>query len=258
MHKVQDKVCIISGGAMGIGLATSKLFASEGAKVILADIQDEQGRTAAKSLRNGGHDVMYLSLDVTDEAAWKRVFAQAIESFGRVDVLVNNAGIAKSCSPEEQSLDDWRAVLSVNLDGLMLGTKHAIRAMKLNTPVGGSIINMSSVAGLVGAMHLGAYCASKGGVTIYTKSVALYCAQNKLGIRVNSVHPGYIMTPMVEAVIKASSDEAAMRATLDARHPIGHMGEVEDVAHGVLYLASDESKFVTGSSLVIDGGICAQ
>jgi 3(or 17)beta-hydroxysteroid dehydrogenase len=197
--------------------------------------------------------------DVTNEAEWERLFEKAVGEFGRVDVLVNNAGVAERCPPEDQTLEKWRWLLSVNLDGVFLGSKHAIRVMQKNDTKGGSIVNIASVLGLVGGPNSGAYNASKGGVTLYTKSTALYCAQQQLGIRVNSIHPGYIWTELVESNLKLLGDVEAERAKLDALHPIGHLGEPNDVAYGFLYLASDESKFVTtGSGLVIDGGYTAK
>lgn len=256
--RVEGKVCIVTGAALGLGEAACRLLAAEGGRIVLTDILDEAGEAAAASIRNAGGEAVFLHHDVADEAQWERVYAGAIERFGRVDVVVNNAGVGTGCPPDEQTLDDWRRLMAVNLDGVFLGTKHAIRAMRRNDPPGGSIINLSSIEGLVGDPNLGAYNASKGGVTIYTKSVALYCGRERLGIRVNSVHPGYIWTPMVENYLKQAGDLEAGRRALDAMHPIGHVGEPDDIAFGILYLASDESKFVTGSALVIDGGYTAQ
>lgn len=256
MTRVRNKVCIVTGGSLGLGEASARLLAREGGKVVLTDVKDTEGEAAADRIRKEGHEAIYLHHDVVEEAGWEAVFAQTINHFGRVDVLVNNAGVGIGCAPDEQTLEQWRFVISVNLDGVFLGTKHAIRAMK--TSGGGSIINLSSIEGLVGDPNLGAYNASKGGVTLYTKSVALYCARERLGIRVNAVHPGYIWTPMVENYLRQSGDVEHGRKALDDLHPIGHVGEPDDIAFGVLYLASDESKFVTGSSLVIDGGYTAQ
>jgi len=256
MGRVQDKICIVTGGALGLGEAAARMLAREGAKVVLTDIKVAEGEAAVETIRAGGAEALYLRHDVADEAAWEAVFAKAMERFGRVDVLVNNAGVGIGCRPDEQTLEQWRFLMSINLDGVFLGTKHAIRAMKQGR--GGSIINLSSIEGLVGDPNLGAYNASKGGVTIYTKSVALYCAKERLGIRVNSIHPGYIWTPMVENYLREAGNLEAGRKALDEMHPIGHVGEPDDIAYGVVYLASDESKFVTGSALVIDGGYTAQ
>jgi 3(or 17)beta-hydroxysteroid dehydrogenase len=196
---------------------------------------------------------------VAKEEDWERVIGETVKTFGRIDVLVNNAGVGVGSPPDEQTLEQWRWLMSINLDGVFLGTKHAIRAMRVHPPTtGGSIVNLSSIEGLVGDPNLGAYNASKGGVRLYTKSVALYCAKSGLNIRVNSIHPGYIWTPMVQNYLGQMGDVEQGRRAADAMHPIGHIGEPNDIAHGVLYLASDESKFVTGVELVIDGGYTAQ
>ncbi|MEW5422296.1 glucose 1-dehydrogenase [Amorphus sp. 3PC139-8] len=259
MGRVQDKVALVTGGSVGLGEAMVRLMAAEGAKIVITDIQDQPGEAVAKAITDAGGEAIYLHHDVADEAQWENVVAKAVDRFGRLDVVVNNAGIGVGCAPEEQTLEDWRRLMSINLDGVFLGTKHAIRAMKANKPqTMGSIVNLSSIEGLVGDPNLGAYNASKGGVRIYTKSVALYCANNRLGIRVNSVHPGYIWTPMVENYLRDNGGVEEGRKALDALHPIGHVGEPNDIAYGVLYLASDESKFVTGAELVIDGGYTAQ
>jgi NAD(P)-dependent dehydrogenase (short-subunit alcohol dehydrogenase family) len=258
MARVAGKGCIVTGGAKGIGAATARLLASEGARVLLTDLDEPSGEALAASISAAGGTAAFMHHDVANEQSWKAVFARGIDEFGHIDVLVNNAGIADRCPPEEQTLERWHRLMSVNLDGVVLGTKHAIHAMKRNGPKGGAIINISSVAGMVGLPNSGAYCASKGGVSIYTKSVALYCAQQRLGIRVNSVHPGYIWTQLVEDALRSRGDVEAGRGALEAAHPIGHMGEPDDVAYGVLYLASDEAKFVTGTGLVIDGGYSAQ
>lgn len=261
MGRVQDKVALVTGAAVGIGEACARLLAREGAKVALSDINDEAGACAARAIRDAGDAggaAEYFHHDVADESAWERVIAQVLERFGRLDILVNNAGVGKGGPPEEQTLADWRWLMSINLDAVFLGAKHALLAMKRNAPPGGSIINLSSIEGIVGDPNLGAYNASKGGVRLYTKSVALYAAKAGLNIRVNSVHPGYIWTPMVEHYLAEHGDVAEGRAALEALHPIGRIGEPDDIAYGVLYLASDESKFVTGSELVIDGGYTAQ
>ncbi|MBX9746152.1 MAG: SDR family oxidoreductase, partial [Hyphomonadaceae bacterium] len=175
--------------------------------------------------------------------------------FGPLDVLVNNAGVALGASVEDTSIEQWHWLMGINLDGVFLGTRYAIAAMKSR---GGSIINLSSIEGLIGDPNLAAYNASKGGVRLLTKSAALHCAKAGYGIRVNSIHPGYIRTPMVEGYIAAQPDPSAAKAAIAALHPLGHIGEPNDIAYGVLYLASDESKFVTGAELVIDGGYTAQ
>lgn len=254
MGRLEGKVLLVTGGAAGIGAAIVRIATGEGAKVVFSDINDADGQRLAVSVS----DAVFLHHDVSSEDQWERVIDDTLRRWGRLDVLVNNAGIGAGGPPEEQTLEGWRHLMSINLDGVFLGTKHAIRAMKKNNPQGGSIINMSSIEGLVGDPNLGAYNASKGGVRLYTKSVALYCAKAGLNIRVNSVHPGYIWTPMVHDYLAAIGDVEAGRRNLEALHPVGRIGEPNDIAYGVLYLASDESKFVTGAELVIDGGYTAQ
>ncbi|MGQ7790829.1 glucose 1-dehydrogenase [Faunimonas sp. B44] len=258
MNRVEGKVAIITGGAMGIGEAAARMLAREGASVVITDIKDAEGERAARAIADEGGAAIYLSHDVADEAAWERVVATTLDRFGKLDTLVNNAGVGWGGAPQEETLERWRKLMSINLDGVFLGTKHAILAMKRKAEPGGSIINISSIEGLVGDPNLGSYNASKGGVRLYTKSVALYCAKAGLKIRVNSVHPGYIWTPMVENYLRESGDLEEGRAALNAMHPVGHVGEPDDIAYGILYLASDESKFVTGTELVIDGGYTAQ
>lgn len=257
--RVQGKVCLVTGAAMGLGEAMAKTLALEGGRVVLTDLDEAAGQAVAKAIADAGGEALFLRQDVAQEAQWETVIEAALQRFGRLDVLVNNAGIGYRCAPEEQTLEEWRRLTAINLDGVFLGTKHAILAMKRNAaPTGGSIINISSIEGLIGDPMLGAYNASKGGVTIYTRSVALYCAQQRTGIRVNSIHPGYIRTPLVERAVGAGGDVEAGLQALGAMHPVGHVGEPMDIAWGVVYLASDESKFVTGSALVIDGGYTAQ
>ncbi|MGE5466854.1 MAG: glucose 1-dehydrogenase [Ignavibacteria bacterium] len=258
MNRVQDKVALITGAALGLGAAAARMLATEGASVVVTDIKDSEGEAVADEIRAAGGKASYLHHDVASEPDWQHAMAHAVSTYGRLDVLVNNAGVGVGAAPDEQTLEQWRWLMSINLDGVFLGTKHAIRTMKAHRPRGGSIINLSSIEGLVGDPNLGAYNAAKGGVRLYTKSVALYCARERLDIRVNSVHPGYIWTPMVSNYVGASGDQEAGRKALDAMHPIGHVGEPDDIAYGIVYLASDESKFMTGSELVIDGGYTAQ
>lgn len=259
MGRMTGKVAVVTGAGSGLGAATARLLAREGARVALTDIRADEAEGEADAIRADGGDAVAFAHDVADEAAWERIIGEVLARFGRLDVLVNNAGIAHRGPPEEETLERWRALTSVNLDGVFLGTKHAIRAMKANRPTpGGSIVNLSSIAGLVDLPQNGSYCAAKGGVRLYTKSVALHCARERTGIRVNSIHPGYIRTPLVEAAARAAPDPEARMGELAALHPIGHLGEPDDIAYGVLYLASDEAKFVTGAELVIDGGYTAQ
>ncbi len=258
MNRVSNKIAIVTGGSLGLGAAAARMLAREGASVVLTDLKDREGEDVVRGIAAQGGKALYLHHDVAKEEDWRRVVQRTIADFGRLDVLVNNAGVALGGNPEDQTLEQWRWLMSINLDGVFLGTKQAILAMKDHPPKGGSIINLSSIEGLVGDPNLSCYNASKGAVRLYTKSVALYCAKYKLNIRVNSIHPGYIWTPMVENYLRAQGDVVAGRAAADAMHPIGHVGEPDDIAYGVVYLASDESKFVTGAELVIDGGYTAQ
>jgi len=255
MDRVDGKVAVVTGAAYGIGRAAAGLLAREGAQVAVTDIQSEAGLEAADEIKQRGGHAQYWQLDTTDEQAIQRVFAEVADAFGHLDVLVNNAGIPGVNKPtHEVTLEEWNRVISVNLNGVFLCTKHAIPYMR--QAGGGSIINLSSIYGLVGAPDLPPYHAAKGGVRLMSKTDALFYAAD--GIRVNSVHPGFIWTPMVENVCRELGDVEAARRHLTKLHPIGRLGEPEDIAYGILYLASDEAKFVTGSELVIDGGYTAR
>lgn len=256
MNRMRGKAAIVTGGALGIGRACALKFAEEGAVVAVTDVDAAKGPLVVEEIRRRGGDAIFLPQDVSDEAGWNQVIGTVIERYKKLDVLVNNAGVALAKDVEHTTLEEWRWLMSINLDGVFLGTKHAIQAMKADGS--GSIVNLSSIEGLVGDPNLAAYNASKGGVRLLTKSAALYCAKAGYNIRVNSVHPGYIWTPMVENYLKSQGDVAQGRKLLDSLHPIGHVGEPDDIAYGVLYLASDEAKFVTGTELVIDGGYTAQ
>ncbi|MEO6877968.1 MAG: glucose 1-dehydrogenase [Gemmatimonadaceae bacterium] len=256
MNRVKDKVAIVSGGTLGLGRADCLLLAREGAKVVVTDLLEKEGGDVVAAIKDAGGEATFFKHDVGSEDDWVRVIAQTKKQYGRLDVVVNNAGLGASGTAEDTTLEAWHKLLRVNLDGVFLGTKHAILGMK--EARSGSIINMSSIEGLVGDPTLAAYNASKGGVRLFTKSAALHCAKAGYGIRVNSVHPGYIWTPMVEGILRRAGDVDAGRATLDKMHPIGHLGEPNDIGWGVVYLASEESKFMTGSELVIDGGYTAQ
>ena len=255
MGRIDGKIAIITGGGSGIGRETALLFAREGARVMVTDLDEAAGRNTAAEIAAAGGSAAFLRQDVTKEAEWQTVIDDVVRRWGAPSVLVNNAGVGTPGSVEDTTLESWRALMAVNLDAVFLGVKHAIRAMK---PAGGSIVNLSSIEGLVGDPMLAAYNASKGGVRLLTKSAALYCAAAGYRIRVNSVHPGFIWTPMVSNFLKTQPDPEALRTAIAAKHPLGHMGEPIDIAYGVLYLASDESKFMTGSELVIDGGYTAQ
>jgi NAD(P)-dependent dehydrogenase (short-subunit alcohol dehydrogenase family) len=256
--RVAGKVALVTGGASGIGRGCAEVLAAEGATVVLTDLQDTRGAETVAAIDAAGGRAEYLHHDVTDEAAWADVIAQLKARHGRLDILVNNAGIAISGSVVEMSLADWRRQTAVNLDGVFLGVKHSIPLMRASGD-GGSIINMSSVAGLKGSAILGGYCATKGGVRLFTKAVAMECANAKDGIRVNSVHPGIIETPIWMSILNPDTPGANAPPDLDAMStmavPLGVKGLPLDIANGVLWLASDESRYVTGAELVIDGGL---
>jgi len=259
MNRVEGKVALVTGARRGLGKAIAILLAKEGAKVVITDYKKEGTGDVLQEIKQAGCEGIFLRQDVRQEDDWKRVIDETVGHFGRLDILVNNAGVGAGKNIEQITLEEWRWVMSVNLDGVFLGTKHAIEAMK--TTGGGSIINMSSVEGLVGDSRMVAYDSSKGGLRTLTKSAALHCAKRGYNIRVNTVHPGFIDTVMVRGFLKAQAkdgDVETARKALESLHPVGHLGEPDDVAYAVLYLASDESKFATGSELVIDGGFTAQ
>jgi NAD(P)-dependent dehydrogenase (short-subunit alcohol dehydrogenase family) len=252
--RVAGKVALVSGGASGIGRGCAERLAEEGAAVVITDLQDPKGEELAREIEGRGGKALYLHHDVTDETAWQEVVGEVKARHGRLDILVNNAGIGLAGSILEMTLETWRRQTAVNLDGVFLGVKHAIPLMRQGG--GGSIINMSSVAGLKGAPTLAGYCATKGGVRLFTKAVAMECANAKDGIRVNSVHPGIIETPIWLTVAPTGSNEPPdLDAISTMAVPLGVKGVPLDIANGVLWLASDESRYVTGAELVIDGGL---
>ena len=232
------------------------MLAREGAAVAITDVLEKEGQELAERIRADGGKAQFWTLDVTDEAAVERVFSEVANTFGKLDVLVNNAGISGADKPtHELTAEEWDKVININVRGVFFCTKHAIPHMR--RAGSGSIINLSSIYGIIGAPDLPPYHASKGAVRLMTKTDALLYAKDK--IRVNSVHPGFISTPLVEQLAKSSPQGLeAYRRELDAKHPIGHVGEPDDIAAEIVYLASDEAKFVTGSELVIDGGYTAQ
>jgi NAD(P)-dependent dehydrogenase (short-subunit alcohol dehydrogenase family) len=256
VKRVQDKVAVVTGAALGIGRAAAVLLGREGAHVAVTDINESAGKEVVELIRQAGGSAEYWSLDTSDEANVQSVFAEVVKRFGPINILVNNAGIAGINKPtHEVTREEWNAVINVNVNGVFYCTKHVIPVMR--QAGGGSIINLSSIYGMIGAADLPPYHASKGAVTLMTKNDALFYASDS--IRVNSVHPGFIWTPLVEDLGKQSPQGVdAFRRELDSRHPIGHVGEPDDIAYGILYLASDESRFVTGSELVIDGGYTAR
>lgn len=257
MGRVQGKIALITGGSRGIGAETAKLLSQHGAIVIITDILDEEGQKIADSLDS----CTYRHLDVTKEADFQSVFKWVEDEYGRLDILFNNAGITGFAQglgaqdPENITLDDWHYVHKVNQDGVYLGCKYGIRLMKEH---GGSIINMSSRSGMVGIPGAAAYASSKSSVRNHTKTVALYCAENDYQIRCNSLHPGAILTPMWEPMLGESKEQRKAVIDMIAKDiPVGRMGDPLDVAYAVLYLGSDESKYLTGIELTIDGGILA-
>jgi len=259
MDRVKGKVALVTGGRQGLGKAIAVLLAAEGAKVVITDRKEEGADAVLQEIKNAGGEGMFVEHDVSSEDDWNKAIAATIKKFGKLDILVNNAGVGEGKNIEDVTLEQWRWVMSINLDGVFLGVQKAIEAMK--TTGGGSIINMSSVEGIVGDRRMAAYDASKGALVTLTRSAALHCAKRNYNIRINTVHPGFINTNMVAGFLKAQAvdgDIAAAREELVAMHPLGHLGDPVDVAFAVLYLASDESKFSTGSELVVDGGYTAQ
>jgi NAD(P)-dependent dehydrogenase (short-subunit alcohol dehydrogenase family) len=254
MNRLVKKVAIVTGAALGIGRAASTRMAEEGASVAVLDMLDAEGNALVAELRARGLDARYWHCDVAREAEVERVVADVVAHFGRLDVLVNNAGVAGASKPTHEITEaEWDWVQAVNVKGVFFCTKHAISHLRRTGA--GSIINLSSIYGLVGAPDAPPYHASKGAVRLMAKTDAMLYAADK--IRVNSVHPGFIWTPMVEKHLSAQGDLNAGRAAVDALHPLGHMGEPDDIAWAIVYLASDEAKFVTGAELVVDGGYTA-
>ena len=251
MGRLGGKVAIVSGGARGQGATEAKMFAREGAKVVLGDVLDEEGEQVEAQINESGGTATYVHLDVAREGDWRSAVDTAIDRYGKLDILVNNAGILISKGLEDTTVEDWDRIMGINAKGVFLGTKHAIPAMR--RAGGGSIINISSTAGLVGSPNGSpSYTATKGAVRLLTKSTAIQYA--KEGIRCNSVHPGPIDTEMIRHTL---TDPTRLEQRMQ-RLPLGRVGTPEDIAYGVLYLASDESSFVTGSELVIDGGTTAE
>ena len=249
--RLEGKVAFISGGARGMGAAEARMFANEGAKVAIGDVLEEEGRRVAAEIGEEGGQAIFVALDVTSESQWQEAISATLSEFGRLDILVNNAGIGGGGNVEQTTEAEWDRTMDINAKGVFLGTKSAIPAMRHSG--GGSIINISSQLGIVGVDNSSPqYQASKGAVRLLTKSTAIQYAGE--GIRANSVHPGPIVTPMTEA---GRADQDRYDVTV-SRIPLGRYGEPNDVAYGVLFLASDESSFMTGSELVIDGGWVAQ
>jgi 3(or 17)beta-hydroxysteroid dehydrogenase len=263
MNRLDGKTALVSGAARGIGAETARLMVEAGARVVLGDVLDERGRATAAAL---GNKALYLRLDVTREADWRAAIAAA-GRFGGLDILVNNAGVFLGKDLEEASLDDWHRLCGVNLTGVFLGTKLCLPALRLaarESAGGSAIVNLSSVAGLVGSANDPLYSLTKGGVNLFTKSTALEFARKGYRIRVNSIHPGTVESDMGDQVLTVrarrlgSNDLEPARQQALERIPIGRMGNPTDIAKGIVFLASDDAAFMTGSSLVVDGGITAQ
>lgn len=263
--RVDGKVALISGAAQGLGAHIAKTLAAAGAAVFVTDVQSEAVEATAQAIREAGGRAASLVHDVTREEQWVAAVAQAIKTFGGLDILVNNAGVEDMALITEGSLDTFRRIQDINVNGSFLGLKHAINAMKPGGAAGkgGSIVNLSSLAALIGVTGLSAYCASKGAVRSLSKSAAIECAQLGYGIRVNSVHPGVIKTAMGNHLLEGfarlglAPDVGAAEAAMLQLHPLG-LGNPDDVANAVLYLASDASSWTTGAELALDGGASAQ
>ena len=250
--RVAGKVALITGGASGLGKATAELFAQEGARVAIADINEAAGRAVAEAI---GEAAIFVPLDVTDEAQWIAAIRQTLDAFGKLNILVQSAGIALGKPVTEIDLAEWRRVHAIDLDGVFLGCKHAIPAMAASGEPG-SIVNISSIAGIIAGHNMAAYNSAKAAVRHLSKSVALHCARQGWNIRCNSVHPTFIDTPILDRHKERFGEKEAL-AKLGRQVPLGRVGKPSEVAYGILYLASDESSYTTGSELLIDGGISA-
>ncbi|GLQ07912.1 SDR family oxidoreductase [Sneathiella chinensis] len=252
MGRVSGKVALVTGGGSGLGRATSIMLAREGARVVVTDINEAGAQETAAMI---GEGALALQHDVTDEQRWQDVLAETKATFGGLNILVNNAGIGDGSDVEHTDFATWKRVHAIDLDSVFLGCKYAISYME-ETEGLGSIVNISSIAGIIAGHNMAAYNSAKAGVRHLSKSVALHCARKKNGIRCNSVHPTFVKTPILDDILKQAGREEGY-AKLARQIPIGHLGEPDDIAYGILYLASDESRFMTGAELVLDGGISA-
>ena len=256
MNRLDGKVAFLSGAARGIGGATARLMIKAGARVAIGDMLDDVGRKLAKEL-----DCFYVHLDVSNEASWAEAMDATVKKFGKLDVLVNNAGVFNGKGVEDASMDEWHKLVAVNLTGVVLGTRAALPHLKKTK---GNIVNLASVAGLVGSQLDPLYSLTKGGVTLFTKSTALEFGRKGYGVRVNSIHPGVIDTDMgqqtfaMRAKALGTNDTEQTRKVSAGMHPIGRLGVADDIAKGIVFLASDDAAFMTGSGLVVDGGYTAQ
>jgi NAD(P)-dependent dehydrogenase (short-subunit alcohol dehydrogenase family) len=252
--RLNGKVALITGGASGLGECAAILMAQEGARVVIADIQEEKGKALATKIGAAAH---FVPLDVTSEEQWKAAIAATVAKFDALHVLVNSAGIGLGKTVEEIELEEWRKVHAIDLDGVFLGCKHGVAEIKKHTAtLGGSIINISSISGIIAGANMAAYNSAKAGVRLLSKSVALHCAKSGYNIRCNSVHPTFIDTPILDRYRTRFGDEV-MHQELGRQVPLGRLGRAEEVGWPIVFLASDESSFMTGSEVVIDGGISA-
>lgn len=267
MNRLDGKVAFLSGAARGIGGETARLMASAGAKVAIGDVLEERGRQTVREIEAAGGQAIFMTLDVTQEASWTAAMDATVKKFGGLDILVNNAGIFVGKGVEDATMDDWNRLVAVNLTGVVLGTRIALPHLKARgktSPHGAAIVNLASVAGLVGSQLDPLYSLTKGGVTLFTKSTALEFGRKGYRIRVNSIHPGVIDTDMgqqtfaMRAQAMGTNDTEATRKTSVGMHPIGRLGLAEDIAKGIVFLASDDAAFMTGTGLVVDGGYTAQ
>jgi NAD(P)-dependent dehydrogenase (short-subunit alcohol dehydrogenase family) len=267
VNRLDGKVALISGAARGIGAETARLMVEAGAQVAMGDVLDERGGETARAIAGAGSAATYLHLDVTREDDWTAAVAVTVARFGGLDILVNNAGLFLGKGLEEASIEEWHLLCAVNLTGVFLGTKLALPALReraRQSPHGSAIVNLASVAGIVGSQHDPLYSLTKGGVTLFTKSAALEFARKGYRVRVNSIHPGVIQTDMGDQTFVSrarnlgTNDVEAARRTARAAHPIGRLGTPEDIAKGIVFLASDDAAFMTGAGLVVDGGLTAQ
>jgi NAD(P)-dependent dehydrogenase (short-subunit alcohol dehydrogenase family) len=267
MNRLDGKIAFLSGAARGIGAETARLMVEAGATVAIGDILDERGRETVRALEAAGGQALYVHLDVTRAEDWAAAIAAVVARFGGLDILINNAGVFIAKGIEESTAADWERLCGVNLTGVFLGTKAALPALRergATSAQGSAIVNLSSIAGMVGSAMAPLYSLTKGGVTLFTKSTALECARKGYRIRVNSIHPGIIDDEMgsqaiaARARIRGEGDLEAARAQAGAAHPIGRLGTVTDIANGIVFLASDDAGFMTGAGLVVDGGWTAQ
>lgn len=263
---VNNKIVLVTGAAKGIGAACALILAQNGAKVIVSDIDEHEGESVAKKIRDKGYSACFIALDVTNEEQWQQVIETVVEQHGALNVLVNNAGIAVVNTLLETTLEEWRRVHAINLESVFLGTKAAVKVMKPDglSGQGGSIINLSSVGGIIGAEGLTSYCSAKGAVRLFTKAAAVECGRADFGVRINSVHPGNTLTPMFQQELEdmreqgtVASVKEAMKFYMDMQ-VLNEIGQPEDIANMVLFLASDAAKFITGAEFVVDGGLTAQ